>query len=650
MSGDPVLERVRAIEDDFADAMSRMYGVGNELARLRARLATEASPEQWTPVEAPVETPVEPLVTTPVVSTPAATVAAPVPATGQPSPPPLAPGFVAPPPAPAAAQPPVLPPTAPPPPAEPWWQRDGLVAKVLAVVGAGITLIGVAFLLALAIQMGFFGPLARVVSGALLAMALVGAAVLVRRRPSGTVGALGLAATGFATAYLDVLAVTHIYAWVPLAVGMVLAGLIALGGVLLARAWDSQLLAVVAVLGVALLAPFVGMEHGLLTGAFLLVLAAATWPAQIGREWWILELARVVPTALFLTTLAAVHERTGVAGLLAVLFALLVLGTSLAGARVQRLPQQLGVLVPVGVLPIGVASMAVDDRWSGTVLLVVTTCMLVLVAGLADHSQDTPLQHRLTELALGAAGIASLFAVLRAGDGQGWTPVLGVGACLLWAVAALALRHRATLVVALSLAALATLGSLTLLPLVLLRGSSDDTAMRHLLATIGLTALYAVLAPAVTRTLPHLVPTLPRILLVPSVLWVGGSVVLLGTLVGQVVDDPRGGFTAGQAGATVVWMAIAATLLVRGLRGSTFAVPAGLALAAFSVGKLLLFDLSFLSGIARVLSFIVAGLLLLGMGVGYAQALERTRRAAAGEPTPGPVDNSAPPGPISPSV
>ena len=50
MSGDPVLERVRAIEDDFADAMSRMYTVGNELATLRARLETEASPAQWTPV------------------------------------------------------------------------------------------------------------------------------------------------------------------------------------------------------------------------------------------------------------------------------------------------------------------------------------------------------------------------------------------------------------------------------------------------------------------------------------------------------------------------------------------------------------------------------------------------------------------------
>jgi uncharacterized membrane protein len=634
---DPTLARLRAIEDDFADAMSRMYGVGNELARLRAHLATEsteaeqlleAGPEHWTPVAPPVVAPVA---------------GAPGPSSDQPSPPPTAPGHVMPPPAPATMAPTSPPPTtpvAPLPPSEPWWQRDGLVAKVLAVVGTAITLIGVAFLLALAIQMGFFGPLARVVSGALLALGLVGAAVIVHRRPSGTIGALGLAATGIATGYLDVLAVTRIYEWVPLAVGMVLAGLIALGGVLLARAWDSQLLAVIAVLGVAFLAPFVGLEHGLLTGGFLLVLAAATWPAQIDRQWWVLELARAVPTALFLAGLSIAHERTGIAALLGVLFAILVLGTSLAGARVARLPQQLGILVPVAVLPVGLAALAVDDRWSGVGLLVVMTCLLVLVAGLADQTADTPLQHRLTEISLASAGLASLCAALRAGDGQDWTPVLGVGLCLVWALAALALQHRTTLVVALGLGVLGTLGGMTLLPHVLLRSLSDDVAARHLLAAIGLAVLYLVLARAVTTTLPALVPVLPRALTSLSVLWVGGSVVLLITLVGQLVDDPRGGFTAGQAGATVVWMAIAAVLLLRGLRGSSFAVPAGLALAAVSVGKLLLFDLSFLGGLARVLSFIVAGLLLLGMGAGYAQALERTRRESRPLPEPGPVDNS----------
>lgn len=645
MSGDPTLDRMRAIEDDFAEAMSRMYAVGNEMARLRARLATEASPAQWTPVDEPADTAHQPA---PV----AATSIPPTPA--QPSPPPVAPGHVMPPPAPTAGLPgsslPPTPPFAAPVPGEPWWQRDGLVAKILAVVGTAITLIGVAFLLALAIQMGFFGPLARVVSGALLAVALVGAAVLVRHRPSGTIGALGLAATGIATAYLDVLSVTRIYEWVPLPLGMVLAGLIALGGVLLARAWDSQLLAVVAVVGVALMAPFVGFAHGLLTGGFLLVLVAATWPAQIGRRWWILELARVVPTALFLTALAAAHERTGIAALLGVLFAVLVLGTSLAGARVRRLPQQLGALVPVAVMPAGIAAVAVDDRWVGAGLFLALACLLVLVAGLSDHEEETPLQHRLTEFALGTAGVVSLLAALRAGDGQGLTPVFCIGVALLWALAALALRDRTTLVVALVLGALSAIGSMTLLPHVLIRSLADEVAAQHLITAVGVAALFVVLSRGVTQVFPPLSPALPRALVALSVLWVGGSVVLLGTLAGQLVDDPRGGFIAGQAGATVVWMTTAAVLLLRGLRGSGFAVPAGLALAAVSVGKLLLFDLSFLGGIARVLSFIVAGLLLLGMGAGYAQALERTRRESSPPTPPEPVDNSPAAAPLPPTV
>lgn len=644
ISEDPILDTVRSLEDDFADAMSRMYGVGNELARLRARLATEASPEHWAPVQAP-ETPTTTL-TAPAVSPASASPAtasaareaamARAATAAQPSPPPMAPGHVMPPPATTAQALPATTtgaapfapaaPAAPLPPAEPWWQRDGLVAKVLAVVGTAITLIGVAFLLALAIQMGFFGPLARVISGALLALVLVGAAVIVRRRPSGTIGALGLAATGIATGYLDVLAVTRIYEWLPLGVGMAIAGLIALGGVLLARAWDSQLLAVVAVLGVALMAPFVGLEHGLLTGGFLLVLAAATWPAQIDRQWHVLEIARIVPTTLFLTVLAIATERTGIAALLGILFAVLVLGTSLAGARVAKLPQQIGALVPVATLPAVVAALAVDDRWSGAGLFLALTCLLVIVAALADHPEGTPWHLRFSEVALGTAAVSSLLATLRAGDGQGWTPVLGVAACLLWALAALVLRHRTTLIVALGLGVTALLGSMTLLPHVLIRSLADEVGAQHLIAAIGLAGLFLVLARSVSTMLPSLAPGLPRALLTLAVLWCGGSVVFLGVLAGRLLDDPEGGFIAGQAGATVVWMVIAAALLLRGLRGSTFAIPAGLALAAFSVGKLLLFDLSFLGGIARVLSFIVAGLLLLAMGAGYAQALERTRR------------------------
>ena len=43
MSGDPTLRAVRALEDEFAEAMGRMYTVGNDLARLRARLDHEVN-------------------------------------------------------------------------------------------------------------------------------------------------------------------------------------------------------------------------------------------------------------------------------------------------------------------------------------------------------------------------------------------------------------------------------------------------------------------------------------------------------------------------------------------------------------------------------------------------------------------------------
>lgn len=661
ISGGSTLDSVQALEDDFAEAMSHMYAVGNDLARLRAQVAREASPAVWTPVSdtASGATPDAGASTEPeedTQPTPVAAGTSPQPHTGHVAPPPLPPTTygevpssygempsMAPP---APQQPPV--PPAPPTsttPTEPWWQREGVVAKVLAVVGAGITLIGVAFLLALAIQMGFFGPLARVLSGALLAAGLVVTAIVVRRRQESTVGALGLAATGLATAYLDILAVTRIYEWVPTALGLVLAGLVGLGGLLLARAWDSQLLAIITVVGVAVLAPTVGYDHLLLTGSFLVVLTIASWPAQISRDWMFLEMARVIPTALYVTGLVGMDEPMWAVTLLALAFTTFVLATSLGGARLDSLPTLLGPLVAVAALPLLVVGLATDNRWLAGSLLVILTCLLVLVAGLADETRETPHHHRLTEVSLGTAGATSLLGAIRVAESDGWAVALMVAVSLLWAVAALGLRHRMTLYVALAVSAFTLLGSLYLLPHLLLRRTSPDVELADLATAVGLVALLVVLAAAVTRSLTGLTPALPRVLVAGAVLWAGGAVILVGVLVGQLVDNPHGGFTAGQTGATLLWLVTAAFLLLRGLRGSSVAVPAGLAIAAVSVAKLLLFDLAFLNGIARVLSFIIGGLLLLAMGAGYASALERSRRSRSAS-----VENSTAGGPIPPTV
>lgn len=113
------------------------------------------------------------------------------------------------PPAPAPATQPAARPPEPPKP--PMWTRPGFVPKVLALAGAGVTLIGVAFLLILAAQYGYFDELARTISAALLGAVLLGAAFLVRRRDPQNVGAPILAATGIAAGFLSVVAATVIY-------------------------------------------------------------------------------------------------------------------------------------------------------------------------------------------------------------------------------------------------------------------------------------------------------------------------------------------------------------------------------------------------------------------------------------------------------
>jgi uncharacterized membrane protein len=57
-------------------------------------------------------------------------------------------------------------------------------------------------------------------------------------------------------------------------------------------------------------------------------------------------------------------------------------------------------------------------------------------------------------------------------------------------------------------------------------------------------------------------------------------------------------------------------------------IGGGLGLVAAAMAKLFLFDLGTLDGIFRVAVFIVVGLILLGMGAGYARLLERQDKQA----------------------
>ncbi len=131
----------------------------------------------------------------------------------------------------------------------PVWARPGFVPRLLALAGAAVTLTGIALLLVLAAQYGFFGPEARTASAAGLAIVLIGLAFIVRRRDPRNVGAPILAATGVAAAFLSVVAATVSYGWLPPILGILLTAAIGVGGLVLARLWANQWVGLMCVLG-----------------------------------------------------------------------------------------------------------------------------------------------------------------------------------------------------------------------------------------------------------------------------------------------------------------------------------------------------------------------------------------------------------------
>jgi hypothetical protein len=105
------------------------------------------------------------------------------------------------------------------------------------------------------------------------------------------------------------------------------------------------------------------------------------------------------------------------------------------------------------------------------------------------------------------------------------------------------------------------------------------------------------------------------------------SVTTFTVTAGVLAGGESGGFFAGHMAATICWIAMAAALFAYAARrprdDRSLPIAGGMALVAGSMAKLFLFDLGTLDGIFRVVVFIVVGLVLLGMGAGYARLLEK---------------------------
>lgn len=508
---------------------------------------------------------------------------------------------------------PWYPPHVPPPPAPPTlWDRlsqDGAGSRLLAWAGGVVTIAGVVLLLVLAIQRGLLGPLPRVVIGAVLAFGLVGVGLRLHRTPAARIGANALVATGFVGLYLDVIAATTLYEYLPPWAGL-LAGLVVAGlGVAVSRKWDSQQLAVFVVVCCAVSAPILTQGFGSLLLGFLLVLTLATAPVHLGKRWPSLALASGIPPVvaeLVRIGLASDGRLAGteVAVTAVVTTAALIGLTTVAALRgdddqtfVLFLLSPLPAVFAAGLLPV-----TADALLPG-----VTTVLLVAVWMLRAR-----LPRRFALAAGGLATITGIQATATALGGDVRTLVL-LGAGLVLGLLAVRLRDTTVLVPAVTFGGigfLASLGTPTP-PSALFRPESVAVTFGPGGLLIAATAV--TLGWAAQR---RGVATRPLLITAAGVTLYGAATAVLS--IGLLISPDRTGFLVGHTLVTVSWTIGALVLLTRGIDLVTARV-AGLALVGAALAKLVLFDLSSLDGMARVAAFLVAGLILLGAGTRYAR-------------------------------
>ncbi|MEE9243075.1 MAG: DUF2339 domain-containing protein [Mycobacterium sp.] len=505
-------------------------------------------------------------------------------------------------------------------------RSDGWIGKLLAVAGVAVTLIGVVLLLVLAAQAGLLRPEFRVAAGAVLAGGLVGAACWLYGRPGGRVGAIALAATGIAAAYMDVIAVTTIYGWVSAPVGLMLAAGVAGCGLTLARRWDSEHLALLVLVPLIGLAPVVTDGVTVLLVGFMLALSAVSVPVQLGKDWIRLHGARIAAAVLpVLVALAArfldsredlwIAGACGIAALVAIGSALILLP-----GNVNRVAMAL--LTAAGVTPVLCAAVAVDHVIAAIMAAALAATLLAIVLA-GERFPGVPGVVRQVFSALSA--VAALIAVTMAFDGTIAGPVL---LALALVVAVTGRRDGVARWAAVGFAIIGAAVHLSYSPL------SDLLEPTGIATAAGISTLVSsILLAACAVVLVWSWGSAARALWVSAVAVIVYAVTSFTVTMGTLIGGEGRGFYAGHMAATICWIVMAAALFGYAARlpraDRSVPIGGGLGLVAAAIAKLFLFDLGTLDGIFRVAVFIVVGLILLGMGAGYARLLEKQDQQGA---------------------
>jgi uncharacterized membrane protein len=597
------------------------------------------------------------------------------------------------------------------------WE-DLLGGRVLAWVGGLAVLVGIVFLLAIAVSRGWIGEEARTVMAGLGSLALLGFGIRLFEHRGRTEAALAATAAGIAGLFATVTVASQVYELVPALLGLI--GAIAVGAVATALAihWRAQGIGALGIVG-ALLGPvLVDAPSTGGTMALLLVATASATAVLLWQRWnwlafatfllsapqwvwWLLDdepravwtvlalcgfgllyiagaagfeirmsaprlrVSSTVLMALNALTLAAVGWFVLESDAWLVALAAAHLAAGFAGMRSKRVSHELS-LVALGLATI-LGDIAFSQIAGGLPLVLGWAAGAVGFAGLVKLARSRSADFAFASLGLGGHITLALGHALASANSDDLGPALAaLGAVAVGCFVSARLArdgHRIWRIVldALGLAVVAYLSAIAFDGLALvLAWSAEAVALTRLarstkdeVATVGAGAF---LGAALALTLGQLAapdslvygldPALPALGALAAVagatalaaVWLPGLhprlraalgaaaalIVLYAVSAALVTPFQPGGDTAGlplaelgirqqgQALLSGLWALVGLGALVAGLvRDVRELRLAGLALLATAVGKVFLFDLSSLTSVYRVASFIVLGLLLL---------------------------------------
>jgi len=502
-----------------------------------------------------------------------------------------------------------------------------LGGRVLAWAGGVAILLGIVFLLGIAIDRGWIDEPMRILFGFLGSASLLLTGAWLYERQGRTEAALAAVASALSGLYATLLVGTQVYGLIPAEAGLAGAGLVGLVGVAIAVRWESAIVAAIGILG-ALLAPvLVGTGSSGLSLAFMAIALTAAVGVLLWQRWdWLSLGAFLVSAPQLLAWSAENHERLpATLGALAGFWALYVvaaLGYELRTRGMDELPVASWlVLLGNAVLVGGAGYFVLDyaDRPNAAVAwLLGLAASHILLGGFAlRQALDREIGSLLVAVGLGlsAFGFADVL------DG----PVLVVG----WAAQAVVLAYLATqasrkprpsgsdAVRLLSAAgvyfglAVGHVLAFEAPPNAILVGVPD---LADALVGLGACAAAALYGRFVLRDFDPDLCHAAEAAGAATLLYLA-SVAIVDTVGVTAAGESR---QIGQVLLSAFWALTGLAAVVYGLlRDARRFRFAGLALLALAVTKVYTYDLAELEELSRVLSFVALGLLLLGGAFAY---------------------------------